>query len=399
MNVNQTLLRLVKDVNEIKAALRQVTTNLPLYDIANENTPAAISTDQNNYVPGNYDIIRLSSTTTITITGLAGGVKGRSLKILNIGSNAITLANGSTSSLPANRFRFLSGIDFIVYPDSNIVLYYDISQQRWVEGTTIEDSMISKETTATVSSDQNNYNPTNYGVLRLNATADITITGFAGGVKGRFLEILNVGTGRITYVDGSTSSLPANRFNLPYDDNVTQLPNARARFYYDSTQQRWTLSDAPNIQGEFGRYSLISHSSTTVQTISALTLTTLSPDTVISDEWGYWNNTTKKFVIPSGESGLYSLYVGFNWNTPDTVDWQGYIYIQKNDSLQIGMVNTQYGGTTNNNWGAFYSCFLALEASESVRVLVYTIPQTGTPTRNVTIPATGIPIFVFSKVT
>ena len=146
---DETLMRLIRDVNEIKSALRHTVVNLPLYDIANENTPASISTDQNDYVPGNYD------------------------------------------------------------------------------------------------------------VLRLNATADISITGFANGKKGRFLEIINVGTGRISFPDESTSSTAINRIATPYDQTVTLLPNARCRFYYDSTQERWTVADLPNIQGEFGKFAVL----------------------------------------------------------------------------------------------------------------------------------------------
>lgn len=311
MNVNQTLLRLVKDVNDIKAALRQVTTNLPLYDIANENTPAAISTDQNNYVPGNYDIIRLSSTTTITITGLAGGVKGRSLKILNIGSNAITLANGSTSSLPENRFRFLSGIDFIVYPDSNIVLYYDISQQRWVEGTTIEDSMISKETTATVSSNQNNYNPTNYGVLRLNATANITITGFAGGVKGRFLRVFNVGTGEITIAHQNTGSLPQNRVVTPTGFGSVISPNEEFLLYYDSTQQRWITSYSSNADRISARLVLPADQSIADATYSHLSW-------IVNLDTGNFFDAGSPTLITIPQTGWYFIKTTVIWDVNGT---------------------------------------------------------------------------------
>lgn len=132
MNVNQTLLRLVKDVNEIKAALRQVTTNLPLYDIANENSPAAISTDQNNYVPGNYDILRINATANITITGFAGGVKGRFLRVFNVGTGEITIAHQNTGSLPQNRVVTPTGFGSVISPNEEFLLYYDSTQQRWI---------------------------------------------------------------------------------------------------------------------------------------------------------------------------------------------------------------------------------------------------------------------------
>lgn len=200
-----TLMRLIKDMQEVRAALRHVTTNLPLYDVANENTPASISTDQNDYVPGNYD------------------------------------------------------------------------------------------------------------VLRVNATANVSITGISGGKKGRFLEIINVGTGRISFPDESASSAAANRIATPYDQTVTLLQNARVRFYYDDTQQRWTVSDLPNIQGQFGKYAVLAAGTPYLpwQTITVSTYTRLNPASVVTDEWGYWNSTDRKFVVPTGESGIYTAVLAF----------------------------------------------------------------------------------------
>jgi len=202
-----TLQRLIKDMHEVRSALRHLNTNLPLYDVSNENTPDPISTDQDDYVPGNYDI------------------------------------------------------------------------------------------------------------LRVNATADFTFTGFRNGKKGRFLEILNVGTGTIRYTDEDANSSAENRIATPYNEPIDQLPNARVRFYYDSTQERWTLSDAPNIQGIFGKSAIITHSTTTIITPNTNTETLLTPDTIVSDEWGYWDNTNSRFVVPAGENGIYLVGASFSWAT------------------------------------------------------------------------------------
>lgn len=200
--MNNTILRLVRDVNNIQSALRRVTSNLPLFDIANENTPATLTTNQDNYVPGNYDILRLSS------------------------------------------------------------------------------------------------------------TADVTITGFRGGVKGRSLEILNSGSFVISFSHASTSSLPENRILLPYEQRVSLLPTARVRFYYDSTRQRWTLSDPPTIQGLFGKAALVGFLS---QTIPTGVETLITASTIFSDEWGYWDSTNYRFAVPSGESGLYIASCSISW--------------------------------------------------------------------------------------
>jgi hypothetical protein len=123
---------LLRDLNEVRSSLRRVVSNLPLYDIANENTPASISTDQNNYVPGNYDILRLNPTADITITGLRGGVKGRFLRIFNVGNFEISLSHQDTSSLPENRFVTPTGFTSIISSGEETVLYYDLTQERWI---------------------------------------------------------------------------------------------------------------------------------------------------------------------------------------------------------------------------------------------------------------------------
>jgi len=206
LNTNNVLTRLVRDVNNIQSALRRVTSNLPLFDISNENTPATLTADQNNYVPGNYDILRLSS------------------------------------------------------------------------------------------------------------SADITITGFTGGVKGRFLEILNSGVNIISFTHASVSSLPQNRILLPYQQRVSLLPTARARFYYDSTRQRWTLADPPIVQGEFGKTALVGNSVIPINAVPTNIDTLLTPDTVITDEWGYWDSANYRFTIPAGEAGLYIAACSVSWS-------------------------------------------------------------------------------------
>lgn len=204
-NPNAVLSRLIKDVNDIKSALRRSVGNLPLYDIANENTPDPVSVNQNNYQIGNYDI------------------------------------------------------------------------------------------------------------LRINATTNVSFSGFTGGVKGRFLEILNVGAGKIKYLHNSTNSNPENRLYLPYGMNVDQLYGTRVRFYYDISTQRWTLASQPNSQGYFGKTAIVTNSSDVIDTIPTNIETKLTPDTITLDEWGYYDMANSKFRIPSGEFGLYIVGANISW--------------------------------------------------------------------------------------
>lgn len=126
------LLRLIKDVNDIQQALRRVVANLPLYDVSNENTPAQITADANDYVPGNFDVLRLSTDAPRTITGFRGGVKGRFLTLFNVGAFEITIANLSGLSILGDRVYSPTTTDIILNAGGQLVLYYDITNNQWI---------------------------------------------------------------------------------------------------------------------------------------------------------------------------------------------------------------------------------------------------------------------------
>ena len=99
-------------------------------------TPSSLSASQNNYAPGTCDIVRLSSSTAIDITGLvAPSVDGAMRLIINVnasGGSAITLKNESASSTAANRFRNTTGGDYILPADGgSAVLTYSSAISRW----------------------------------------------------------------------------------------------------------------------------------------------------------------------------------------------------------------------------------------------------------------------------
>lgn len=126
------LLRFVKDLNDIRSALRRVVANVPLFDISNENTPAQITADQNDYVPGNFDVLRLSTDAPRTITGFRGGVKGRFLRLFNVGTYEITIAQQSVLSAVGNRVVSPTGFDIVLNAGGELVLYYDITRSVWI---------------------------------------------------------------------------------------------------------------------------------------------------------------------------------------------------------------------------------------------------------------------------
>ena len=284
-----------------------------IFDINNENTPAILSANQNNYDPGNYDILRISSSLAVSITGISGGVKGRRLQLFNIGSYAITLSNLSASSIAANRFNFVNASDFLIPPNGTALLYYDSTQDYWIGGdmSSIYD-VVNENTPSQITADQNDYSIGLYEVLRLSSSAAYTITGFSGGVKGRSLEIFNVGSFNITLAYQSASSIAANRLDMPSGEKVVLYPQSGIRLYYDSTISRWKIPDAVSWLGTYGLS--FSASYTAAQSILNNTDTQITNWTVVADPWNIFNVAGQKIVIPF--TGVYlGVFAGsFNIN-------------------------------------------------------------------------------------
>lgn len=232
--------QLIEMIRKLERRVRVLETSEGIFDINNENTPAVLSADQNDYDPGNYDILRISSSLAVSITGISHGVKGRRLQLFNVGSFAITLSNLNAASAAANQFNFVNASDFLIPPNGTALLYYDSTLDYWIGGdmSSVYD-VVNEDTPAQITSDQDDYDIGLYEVLRLSASAEHTITGISGGVKGRRLQIFNVGSYAITLSYEDTASAAANRFKFSNGVSVFIAPGANTLLYYDSTQSRW----------------------------------------------------------------------------------------------------------------------------------------------------------------
>lgn len=99
-----------------------------LYDVA---SPAQLTANQNDYNPSSLNLWRLTSDAARTITGIANGVEGRALVVINVGANNIVLANQSASSAAANRIITATGADVTLAADDSAMLIYDNTSARW----------------------------------------------------------------------------------------------------------------------------------------------------------------------------------------------------------------------------------------------------------------------------
>lgn len=101
--------------------------------LAGTETPLQLTANQDNYLPDELSLattLRLSSNNSYTtITGLGGGIAGRIVNLINIGSNDINLSNNNTASTSANRFMF--GNDQLLVPNGAMMLHYDAILPGW----------------------------------------------------------------------------------------------------------------------------------------------------------------------------------------------------------------------------------------------------------------------------
>jgi hypothetical protein len=93
-----------------------------------------LSTSQNDWAPGVADVIFISASSAVNITGLAASaVNGFSVLLVNVSaSNNITLVHESSSSTAANRLRSAYGANYVLYADGgSATLVYHAASARW----------------------------------------------------------------------------------------------------------------------------------------------------------------------------------------------------------------------------------------------------------------------------
>jgi hypothetical protein len=113
------------------------TTDLVLPTSAGGSTisPAALVANANDYSPPGYStasVIRVTSTTTVNITGLNDGAQASVRPVLmNVGSNAITLVHQSSASQTTYRFICPGGTNYTLDAGSTVELVRDTVANRW----------------------------------------------------------------------------------------------------------------------------------------------------------------------------------------------------------------------------------------------------------------------------
>lgn len=97
-------------------------------------TPSQITADQNNYAPtgiADARIVRLSSDTTRSITGITNSVNGNVITLWNVGAQTINLLHASGSSSAGNQFLCPGGATFPLHAEDCVDIIYDTTSSRW----------------------------------------------------------------------------------------------------------------------------------------------------------------------------------------------------------------------------------------------------------------------------
>ena len=78
-------------------------------------------------VAGN--VVRVSTSVTVTLTGIAHKIPNREVVLLNVGTGVVHLKNAATESSASYRFALVNSMD--LSENASVVLWYDSYSARW----------------------------------------------------------------------------------------------------------------------------------------------------------------------------------------------------------------------------------------------------------------------------
>lgn len=75
------------------------------------------------------NLIRLSTSVTVTLTGLAVKVPNREIVLVNVGQGVVCLKNAGTESSASYRFALVNSLN--LSQNASVSLWYDGASSRW----------------------------------------------------------------------------------------------------------------------------------------------------------------------------------------------------------------------------------------------------------------------------
>lgn len=138
------------------------------FALTGNNSPSSLSADQNDYNPASLataNVLKLTSSVDVKLTGLQGGANGRIIVVRNIGAKKITLSAEDSGSSATNRFGGSNSTT--LNTNDSAMLHYDTTQNRW-EVISVTPSVITPDRPLfllTINDDQNNGHPAGQTIL------------------------------------------------------------------------------------------------------------------------------------------------------------------------------------------------------------------------------------------
>lgn len=86
-----------------------------------------------NGISANYkldgNVVRISTSVTLTLTGIAYKVPNREVVLINIGTGVLSMKSQGTESSAS--FRFALGTNYQISQNYSITIWYDLTSSRW----------------------------------------------------------------------------------------------------------------------------------------------------------------------------------------------------------------------------------------------------------------------------
>jgi hypothetical protein len=153
-----------------------------------------------NALTSNAGFVRLTGATATALNGIADGIDGRIMMILNVSTANVTASHQSSSATAANRIISPSALGITILPNRSLLLQYDAAQSRWI---VVGGTALSGNTSSTSSSSILNNTTANVSGLLFAATTQFSSLIPYNVLRGTSMEVGQL----VVWYNGSTWSI------------------------------------------------------------------------------------------------------------------------------------------------------------------------------------------------
>lgn len=119
---------LSRELRRLAATLRD-DSEVVLYRTSPANQGSLTAAVSANYKIAAGNVVRISTSNTVTLTGLAYKLANKELALINVGTGVVTLKSEATESSTSYRFALANSRNLSA--NASIILWYDKQSARW----------------------------------------------------------------------------------------------------------------------------------------------------------------------------------------------------------------------------------------------------------------------------